>query len=313
MQPTLGAQERDLTMPELHPPTEFSMRGPWLLSREVLLSLDSALDEEWERISARREALVAEHQSEASDRYLPYELKRSSKGVTLTLKSGAEFVSDSFAQALRDPSIASEVPVGFSASLEAADVRFKLSTSRWNDALQLTATPSDNREAQEALVLLSQWMRDHCAPLWQRIWSRLSGLQWFAWWLLLFVALSVIGAQSSPGERLARARARDLIDAGINSANINEAVQLMLSLQMDYYPNAGKVMVPQWVGVTILGGLAVSIVLSFRPRIVLGIGRGEQIIRRWRVWLRIIGVVVPTFLFSGVAGPALIDILKSVF
>jgi len=298
-------------MSEVLYPTEFSIRGPWLIDQDQLLALDTLIEEEWNRLTQRRQQLIADYQEESNSDRVPYNLDPESKDVVIIFKSGATLKTSSFKDSLRDPSTSEEIPVGFKVELSSAEIRLKLSSSLWDDGLKLNVSPSDIREARELLVTIKQWMKDNAAPLWQRIWSQIAGIHWMGFFLFIYVAGTFFS--TSPAERETKNLARQLLEDGISSSNIDEAIQYLLALELDYYPGISAAEPAPWFPFVFWSLLALSIIASFKPKVLLGIGKGKVIVQRWKWWLRFIGVSIPTFLVGSVLVPMLIDFIREHF
>ena len=118
---------------------------------------------------------------------------------------------------------------------------------------------------------------------------------------------------AQPNNADAISRARELLDQGITDQNYIEAIQLLLIIQSDYDPNSSAVETPAWFRVVLWGGLLTSIVLSFKPKITLGIGRGNELITRWKIWLQIVGITIPGLLFGSFIWPTIVDWIRTIF
>src|SRR5687767_7181339 len=111
-------------------PTESTVRGPFLIDRAQLESLDEIIDAEWRRLEAARQSEIAEEaaskykelksnrayatekdedlRQRALERADAYPLNRTGRMCVLTLKDGRSAHLADFSSALRDPQLSDQ-------------------------------------------------------------------------------------------------------------------------------------------------------------------------------------------------------------
>ena len=89
-----------------------------------------------------------------------------------------------------------------------------------------------------------------------------------------------------------------------------EGVKLLLEIQL---ANRISFIIQPWMKVLFIGIVVLGIVVRIRPLVVLGIGKGIKYLRIWRIWMKIIGVTIPTLLFGSFVWPLIEDFVKGFF
>ncbi len=312
-------------MPEIISSTSFELDPPLILDADALKQLDQILIEAGDRLQKRKAEIIEElAQEEFEDRkqrgwykgwskkelaqeideiktepsLLSYELRDDNLSIEVNFRN-ERYVAQSFDETLTDPQIFDRNPKGFTATLERAGVSCEVSTASYV-ALKIEVRPQDSSEARRLFGTLKQWALQYQAPLWQRIWVKITGYHWFIWLFLLSISALSIGSSSSIIEDAITARSIEILNNGIDQNNLPEALELLLAFQVDYYPESSSLepTIPRWFSVLLFGGFALSIMLSITPSVVIGIGRGQRQARVWKWWLRFVGITLPGFIFT---------------
>lgn len=312
-------------------PTEVDLPGPWLLEDQALLQLEQILDEEWNHLESRRNALIEDEANEKVQQWQksgllktakerkeklkefiedpPYTLQRSKINVTLFLKNKGTYPTEKFSLALRDNALLDEVVTGFSVDMESADFRCRISTKSWSDELHIDVSPENTTEAREIYVSLRNWAEKNSPPYWQLLWKKIDNINWYIWLCLVLIGAFIWSTTLSNSVTNAKQRARDLLDTGITQQNLTEAIELSLIIQTEYDPTTPPVNknIPSWLKILFWSGLILNILLSFRAKTLLGIGKGRKLIINWKIWNKLVGITIPGLLFTSFVWPLLVE------
>jgi hypothetical protein len=300
------------SMAELIYPTSLTWEGPWLLGSEKLNLLDEILDEFWPQLKERGgdpfkrevESRVAELLAqgreatrEEVEKEISWRRPKYSKTLTLYLETGKSLEVDSFKEALLHPQVQTELADGFRAAIESGELKAEVRLGLW---MSIEVSPAKDALAVALFGALSNWAASSTPSKWLRRWRGLSGIQWMAYFFLVVILLGVVA--ENPGKKSAQAEAVKLIQDGVSSSNQPKALETLLKLAVS--PDAVNPHIPAWLYFLAFGGLALCVLLSFRPpAVILGIGAGEKRLRRWKTWLKVVFVVVPAFVFTNVLWP----------
>lgn len=316
-------------MGQLLYPTDEKLGGPWLLDEKALEDFDGIVDSEWERLTLLRESEVnteaerrvgerREHfggwtsdEEQAYREEVRKELREPSqyphrRTLEIKFKSGRTLVTNSFADAKRDAATHGEVAIGFSFRMKSGERTGEVELPYYGNDLRVSASPQGSSPSLELFLALREWAIRYRAPRWQRLWR--SQLYWL-WMLFGVLLLTTTIALAGGSPKFAKEEARRLLSGGLQTTEEKErALELTLSLLADYQPEGtGEPGMPGWY--LLLNGAAFisCFILSFRPSVTLGIGRGCARLKWWRWWMRIVGVVVPGLLFSSFVVPQIVD------
>jgi hypothetical protein len=316
-------------MPEIIYSTKTKINGPLLLDHSSLLAVDKIMTEQKpvleelrsqlidqsvaQRMSELKEenADVSEEQEKLVRESLERRAAEYSTALTLYLANGSRLRAKSFGEAVAHSEF-SDVPAsGFGLSLSCGALSMTLNSDSdlFSTNMSLVVSPSNAEGATNLFTEMRRWVRTVQAPLWQQWWCRLGHLRfivWLAWsFLVLMVTLYAIGLDDSYYKR----QARDLVHEGINQSNQQKAIQTILAIQADVAgPTQRNLGHRYWF--FLLGSLAVCLMLTYPPKFVLGLGSGEDKIKRWRAWTKFVFVSIPGFVASSFLWPYVSDVLK---
>jgi hypothetical protein len=322
--------------------TELDIPGPWLLDTETLLTLDHILDEEMGRLIILRDEKLNQNTEDYIKKHYPKlsaseiteqqeNLKKSwleddsifnkyktFKEISVQFANEQTMMADSVSNIIREYSATEALPISFGVDMQCGEIRCKVSLGKYHgNSLNISVSPEEVSGARELFVVLRQWASSNMAPSWQRLWMKITSFpsHWFIWGFILWFAylIFVIGAVN-PAEEAAKARARQLIDSGISDSNLYEAIETSLMLQVKYYPGQTpslNVTIPGWLRAWFVFGLIVNIILSIKPSVVIGIGKGVRRIKLWRMWLNIAWVTIPALLFASFGWPLIEQAIRA--
>lgn len=231
-----------------------------------------------------------------------------SRSLTIRLKKNKKVVVKSFGEALREQSLIEEMPVGFTFVLRNGEIKCTIEM-RQDGSLDISVSPEHLPESRELFAALQRWVIPMRPPTWQQLWVFLNPIQWILWFVLLLIIGTVIEDSKSYAKQTFTNQANQLLKDGISQEEQLKAIETILALQADYIPPGQQSHTPGWLNLLIFGGLTICLVLTFAPKSLIGIGRGQEAIGRWRKWMRFVFIIVPGFIFLNIVWPWLSNII----
>jgi hypothetical protein len=314
-------------MAQLSYPTELTISAPILVDQTHLTSLDTVLDQYTERLRDEQEARIQtrieralrrrsdDQISSGEDRKqieseVRAEYERERRGVALYLSGGSTLTANRFEEAINQPHLTRELPVGFRCDFEIGQVEASISLrSRWESAIGITVRPNTSIAAQELFGALENWASEIRPPHWQRLW--LAASMWIRFLLFFWVVLGLpfmfFGVEQDAKD-VYQPEAKQLLQQGVNANNEQKAIELTLAI----ISGAGSK--SSWFRPGIQGwgfwiaGLALLVGLSVRPEAVIGIWEGKRRLKFWRLWIRTVWVSIPVLILRSVIWPRLLKI-----
>ena len=306
--------------------TELVLAEPWLVDRHALEELSTIIDDCWGNLVAKQDDLAKKHALDHLEKYyknlspdkqqekLPAlvaeEQQRASrsqrKEVVLGLKNDKAFEAHSVAQILKEPALHSELPKSLSVKLrtEEADVRLSLEHS-FGPRLRLQVSPEQDELSKKIFVELREWAYKNRVPWWQRVLHKLPFFYWTLWFIVVMFSLSLQPSPTDNAVKAARAEAHQILNEGVSVEKIPKAIELLLRIESKYATVTSSVPYPLWFKLLLYVGFLIGIVISIRPQLVIGIGKGASRIEWWRRWLKIVSVALPALFFSTFLSPYL--------
>ena len=197
--------------------TESSTGGPFLVERSSLESLDTILNEEWQRFKQRRiEDIEGEvekvfdqereriYNKQLADGDLRKKIReglqrsyhfKERKEYFLHLKNGSVAKVPDFNTALRESDLRDQELTGFYIILESGDHSCTIELNGRYASLAIEVSPKENQLVQETLMVLRNWQNSVRPPKWQSYWLnivKLGIVHWAVWLVACAISLTVI-------------------------------------------------------------------------------------------------------------------------
>lgn len=316
-------------MPELLYPTSKSYDGPWLIDLKSLEVLDDIVNREWDKMKQHKELRINE-KIERELKALPpdkrdekeasieervrnsYRFEKDKSELTINFKSGNKMAASSFEEASREPSVSSEIPIGFRLKLESGEVSTELSVNDSGyDNLKFSVEPENALISKDIFFEINKWAKSNRSPIWVRIWRSIQGLQWVLLFVMLVSHSLFVKTDYDKYKKALTAEAHKIIQNGVDSTEVNRALEILLSLETKYLPETveDSLSISRSYVVILAIAFFICIVLSFPPKSYLGFGKGEKRVRYWKFWLKLISVTIPISILL----PILLDKFKALF
>jgi hypothetical protein len=315
--------------------TSLSEPGPWLLGEDELIALDAVLDEQWKLLNLAREkwlqqdiesktqefiALLGKHrdlkegEAESHRTNVEKEVRkwdRRERIVTIVFQDGSKLPVNSFSEAMQHPQVLREAPTGFHVSIRCGDVSCTVSPAGRD--LDVEVSPQNSTLAWDLFIALRSWVRSVKPPAWQQWWTRLAWalpVLWIIWGILTLEILTI--SSDLAGKAQYQRQAEELLKKGVSSNEQTKAIELILAFSANRFPQGQPWRLPGSFWFFLVGGTFSLLALSFRPNVVLGIGKGEARLRHWRQYMRVVFYTIPTYLLGTFAWPYLAAAIKRI-
>lgn len=315
--------------------TSFEMKGPWLLDREQLIELDRIIEQHWGSLLHYREQKIEEEinselDSRNKDVRYPSTADRQkireriesntylfgmTRILTIFNTDGTQIQAPDFASVIQNPDVENRIVKGFRLSLKCANIECNLILRSYNPDITLDISPGTVDEARALFIAIKGWLNRVKAPLWQRI----AVGSFYGWWWSIFIIILIssfgIFTKDISPEWQQIKHAHDLLKNSIDNNDIRDSVATTLAIVSEYEkPNRHTVFsFPNWYVCLLIAILFLCLILTFLPKIVIGIGKGERSIIRWRRWLHFISYTIPIVVLSSFVWPRITDWIKSFF
>jgi len=316
--------------------TELDVDGPLLLDRNSMEDLNNLIERGFEKISRMADE---NFEKKVEDRFQRFyssskdwdstkieenkkEIKkelffdfRKYKEITVKLQEGKYFSPETIKDCITAPELSRDNVRSLNIKYGAADigVTIDLGSSLYT-CLSIRTFPESKDLSREIFVELRDWVYKNQAPLWQRLWRKIKGFHWILFLFIIVISSSIIQTPQDIASKTYKSEAHQLLSKGITEQTLPKAIDLILKIQSEYVPGIQKEKsIPKWYGRLILSSLLISIILSFLPTFIIGIGKGGSKIKYWKGWLRIISVILPGLIFTSILWPKIIDIFKTIF
>ncbi len=301
-------------MTEILYPMRKEFSAPWLIDFDKLELLDEVIEKQHKELLDYREkgiqAAIKEEISNYKDNEQhivkekieeqtrnSYEFCSEFRKVTILLSKGREVQAESFKEASKEQFLQDEVPIGFSAKLEVGSTKVEITLGEYDrDEIRYKVDSNDSAIAKDIIYDIESWIKSVLPRLWLRIWKKVYGWHFnliFLWVLCAAVTLPVVYKQF---QSEIKKDVEAIIVEGIDSDNIEKAIEFVLIYASNYVPEQYRTNVESWLRKLIVFSsifAVVILILSFPPKSNIGIGKGESRIRRWRVYLRIVSFTIP--------------------
>jgi hypothetical protein len=240
----------------------------------------------------------------------PYSDYAENRSITIHLEKNKRVVVKSFAEALRQQSLSDEMPVGFDDVLRSGEIKCEIEL-RKSGTLDISVSPEHLAESRELFAALQRWAQPIRPPKWQRFWASINPLQWMLLLFAISVSALAIGDSTDSAKRFYKEQAVHLLKDGVSQDEQLKAIEMILALETGFVPPSQSTPVPGWFWFLLCGGFVVCLVLSFPPKSIIGVGKGQEAINHWRIWMRIVFIIVPSFIFLNIIWPYLSTLISN--
>lgn len=256
------------------------------------------------RLGVLEEQKAAREKELREARYSGYSRRRT---LTISFVDGRTLRVECFSEAFAHAEIIDEIPEDFDLRMRCGDIDLWIRTDPYS-GLTVTASPQENEAVRDLYGDVKGWLKTIRTSKWWRAWRGAASAS-FLLWLIWFGISSQILTNSFYGPTDYKTVARQLIEKGITAANRDQVLQAILAMEAGYAgPEKFHVGLGAWV--FIVGGFLVCLVLTFAPKIVIGIGKGEQFVSWWKVWAKVVFVVIPLFVVANILAPLLVALIS---
>lgn len=310
--------------------TQSDFDGPWLVDRDALSQLSEILDTAQSKLTTLAETLVDRDLAELAEEYAEelrekirverrstYERLYALESKCKLTFSATEYIEESsLSKVLSLPEAMEKYPTSLDIELQCArrTIRVQLKTSYSKSAvLSVRTSPETDEIARFAFVEIANWATANQAPYWQRLWAKLAQHHWFLYFFLISIATPLISSESDLIRSQLRASAVEILQDGISSSEVPKALETILRLEFKVPVDSSRGETPKWYKLLVFCGLAVSVLLSIRPKLVISTRRNAAALTWWRWWMRFAGITIPGLIFGSVLWPRILEALKSAF
>lgn len=300
-------------------PTEVH-KGPWILNQNDLEDLEIVLIEIEKYLAQSLEIEIIEFveaenaaytlspdekQKKISDAGERYAFIRREKKITLISSDGKRLIGESIREILKDSSLDSFDPKEFHVFMEWGNnnnFRLEVPTSL-DGELRLDINCFDLSKSNDIRLDFNNWLNKRRPQRKIQFWSEWSQL------MAVFLATPIIifsilffDTDYSTYHSVVKRESMELLEKGIDSSNVYQAVELLMKEQINYAP---KDFVPQkiendpvyliWLCITSF----LFIVAAIPPVTTIGLGKRKRKAELYKVWIKIVTVTVPAALIIG--------------
>lgn len=305
-------------------PTNGAVPVPLLIEDKHLLALDEVFDD-----FVKDKQGKDEQEEEVSEIGEPRSKTRTRprRSVVFYLSGGRTVRAQRFAEAMTQPHVSGEEPIGFRADIAIGRIEASVSLSKLSrhllvqpvsatefqvvgeaPQLRFTVEPSDNQFGQELFGALENWAAEFFPSTWAWTWSRLKFLCPFllmVFWVFTAVFWDAAGGIPSSTSPDYRREAHMLLQQGINENNQRKAIELLLAITSAYSPERHIWKFGRTYWIIFVAGTVMLGMLSFCPTVVIGVWKGKQKLTRWRWWMKTVSVTIPSGVITIVLLPKL--------
>lgn len=310
--------------------TQSDFDGPWLIDRDGLTQLSQILDSIHIKLTLLAESLIERDLNELQEEFAEesrdsirerrqslYQKRYAVESQCKLQFSETEYLNEtSLSNVLARPEIMDKSPSSIDIDLQCARriVRVQLKKNLANVAvLSVRTSPETDDIARLAFAEISNWAKINQAPFWQRLWAKFAKHHWFLYFFLISAATLFISSVEDEIRSQLKAPTVEMLEGGISNAELPMAIEAILRLEFKIPVENNSGGIPSWYKAMVFGGLAISVILSIRPNLVIALRSNDETIRFWRWWMKLTGITVPGSLFAWFLWPRILEAFQSAF
>lgn len=316
-------------MGQLKYPQERKCDGPWLLDREdleelhkIILVIDNLLKKSWElevhskvhsyNQDAPEEELALMVQKEKEKRTYKHEVSCnliSTDGASLTDNHLLNLLKDNALKNLKPKELHIKVNHGMYSENK---FDFRISDLYSGD-LRYEVECFDSNIKNDVQYEVDRWIDKRTPKKVIQYWTEYGVYGIFPLLVpILLLAIYAFSTSYSSYNTELISQSHQLIENGIDSSNVNEAIELMMKYNLGYVPkDYAYIEQPRNPIYLRLSWVSIFLVLTLlvRPKTTIGIGKMTTTLTFYRYWIRLITVILPAVLILGPFWQFIIDLI----
>lgn len=306
-------------------PKKADGRGPWLIDHEQLIELNELIDEEFHVFEEYRDKIIKDKVKKELDAHkavtgneegfdaeqIATEFRQSDdlkirKQITIDFESGKRMYVDNLIEATKVPAIEDDLVSNLLIEIRFKNynfsIEFKDSEYGYKSNYLFIKIPQlDIINAQNIHNKIEFWKKKYQPPTWQRIWfykiGKIASVLIFIFIALVIVFLS-FSVDSSRRDEI-NDEYKELVKGGVQKEEETKALELLLfkSFESELANDFINVNFNSVYNNKILKFnfylIIISCILMFRPKFQIAIGKGENYVKYWKFYIKIIFITLP--------------------
>ncbi|WP_462250980.1 hypothetical protein [Ekhidna sp.] len=296
-------------------PQKKEIKGPWLISYEkleelaqIVESIEEKLERSWIEqlrieIHNKYEELTEEEfsnkleQTKSDPWYNRHESTCQLIGFDET-----RLIDKSMSNLLIDGAINSLKPKAINISISygrLSENKFELNVSNlYEGELKYEVECFEPKAKDEIQYQIERWIDKQKPSRVLQFWSEYGGIPiYFLWLPIIILSINITTTSYKSYDEILKEKSNEIIDQGIDSTNINQAVELLIKMQSDFEPDnfekIEKPKDPNDIKYLVLV-IFITIVSQIRPKTVVGIGKRKRLLEFYKFWIKFVLVTLPT-------------------
>ena len=264
-------------------PNRRTESGPWLLNENKLENLSKVLDEILKTL----------------DEYNDCDNSNNDiANVFVHFRSGKSTKYQSFEEVIKDTDLSeqliTEVEINYIRGYNSLSLN--ITKSRFSSGIEYKISVKDEKIKDDILFILDGWINKSKPSKIIQIWGNFDLILATLFTIIsILIYVSTLKTKQELYSKILERNALELIKNGIDETTQNEAIRIILEYSTKYVPPDFQTEVltkTNWSIIIIL--VIIGIVLGFRPKTNLAIGKGKNIVKFWELWMKILFVSIPT-------------------
>lgn len=281
---------------------QFSYGGPWLITKEQLIELDSIINETWDtyqlllntEVNGDKDLTEEQREKNIKD-YLSKAVygRFNTYNITITLKNQKVKKYNKLIDALKDLDLNQEEVICLKITLSSLNNNLFFEISRENSDQNLRANVnSDSIKIKEDICFkLDNWINKVKPKKYIELWCKFKGLHWVFIYGIIYIYIT-IWTSSHSYKSIIKEEAYKLLNSGINENNVEKAVELLLKLNSNWMPLDYNINYTSFF-IYLLIIIFLGISISFAPKTTFDIGLGKRKINIWKTWINFATIFLP--------------------
>jgi hypothetical protein len=285
-------------MKKLLYPTNAKIMGPWLVENRYIIELDFLADKIMEKAIEFNNSEISNKTVSNIDgvdlkKTFPYNNEK--KEFVIEFFDNTKLVGTSIQELIKNPEIKNKKASFIKMNIERGNFIFDLEINKrkFLGPLEYNIKCKDNELALDVKYEVDRWLKPFKPSPLMSMW-KFSVLLWIFFFLFFKTIQDNKTLLKVTFDFANKAEAVMLVKKGINDSTIYRAVELLLVKTYDMEVKDKDYIVKQrrdmWI---LLFSMVILLFLSFSPNTNIGIGRGEVIIKRWKLYIKLIYIVIP--------------------
>jgi hypothetical protein len=274
-------------------PSSFEINGPWLIDGLKLEELGKIIE------NIDKIFILALKDTDHNKTIGP-------KNVIMSFENDVRMQSNSLLEILKDQKTNNMKPIELEIEIGSRYLDLYFEFRIYKDIIKYNLKCNNEDMKNDITYEIHKWLEDISPSIITKYWyNPLFGSILIGVWIVAIIVLIflVFFPSAFEAKRIAIHQAKELLDNGIDNQNQIKAIETLLEINSEYYPEKDLKTRRHEISYVLLHNITFIficlIILSIIPKPTIGVGKLKKRVKFYKLWVKFVTISIPLSIFIG--------------